>query len=253
MHRLHNPRTGFTLIELLVVIAIIAILAAILFPVFARARAKALQTTCLSNVKQLALAFLMYASDYDETMPPAFRFIWHADGSSSELGWDFRLEYDSSFVLQSYELGLIGPYTKNQQINACPNAAELESWGRPYSGYAYNASYVGGSPDDFMQPKSPAGVTAIQRPAETVMLCDSAYWNIPFGGGEAFVAATNYLRAPNDPDNYIGPNVHFRHNNVANVAYCDGHAKAQGQKFNVSLNDNSLADLSTDDSAYDLE
>lgn len=63
-------RRGFTLIELLVVIAIIAILAAILFPVFARARAKALQNNCLSNVKQLTLGIIMYASDYDEKFPP---------------------------------------------------------------------------------------------------------------------------------------------------------------------------------------
>ena len=63
------PRRGFTLIELLVVIAIISILASILFPVFARARAKGRQTACLSNVKQLVMAFIMYANDSDETMP----------------------------------------------------------------------------------------------------------------------------------------------------------------------------------------
>lgn len=62
---------GFTLIELLVVIAIIAILAAILFPVFARAREKARQTSCLSNLKQLALGVLMYTQDYDEILPTA--------------------------------------------------------------------------------------------------------------------------------------------------------------------------------------
>ncbi|GAH67153.1 unnamed protein product, partial [marine sediment metagenome] len=62
----------FTLIELLVVIAIIAILAAILFPVFARAREKARQTSCLSNVKELTLAFLMYVDDYDEYLPPYY-------------------------------------------------------------------------------------------------------------------------------------------------------------------------------------
>src|SRR6266542_2865473 len=67
MHR--RKRHGFTLIELLVVIAIIAILAAILFPVFAQARAKARQATCLSNLKQLGTAFMMYAQDYDETYP----------------------------------------------------------------------------------------------------------------------------------------------------------------------------------------
>ena len=73
MHHPHiDRRRGFTLIELLVVIAIIAILAAILFPVFARAREKARQTSCLSNVKQTALAMMMYAQDYDEVYPIAY-------------------------------------------------------------------------------------------------------------------------------------------------------------------------------------
>ena len=246
MLRLYNQKTGFTLIELLVVIAIIAILAAILFPVFAQAREKARQTSCLSNVKQLALAFLMYAQDHDERMPFAYKM-------ASDWSWTSAWDYYTAGWPPTYELGLIGPYTRNEQINACSTAQGLESWGRPYSGYAYNASYVGGSPDEGL---TPAALGDIMHPSETVMLCDSAYWNVPFGGGEPFVAATNYLRAPGDPFRIawgIGPNVHFRHNGTANVAYCDGHAKAAGQKFNVSPHDDSLADLSEDDSAYDLE
>ncbi len=85
-----TSKNGFTLIELLVVIAIIAILAAILFPVFAKARAKAVQTTCLSNVRQLALAFLMYAQDYDERMPFAYDY---ADDWSYESAWDYFIDY----------------------------------------------------------------------------------------------------------------------------------------------------------------
>src|SRR5438132_5762988 len=69
MRMRRSSNTGFTLIELLVVIAIIAVLAAILFPVFARAREKARQTSCLSNQKQIAMAVLMYIDDYDETFP----------------------------------------------------------------------------------------------------------------------------------------------------------------------------------------
>ena len=77
-----RERHGFTLIELLVVIAIIAILAAILFPVFAKARAKARQTACMSNLKQLGLGFEMYAQDFDEFLP-----IWgYGDSSEPERG-----------------------------------------------------------------------------------------------------------------------------------------------------------------------
>ena len=97
--------SGFTLIELLVVIAIIAILAAILFPVFSRAREKARQTSCLSNFKQMGLAFFMYASDYDETYPFAYQ-------------WKTNLQ----------------PYIRNTQINVCPSRQSLP-W---FYGQGYN-------------------------------------------------------------------------------------------------------------------
>jgi prepilin-type N-terminal cleavage/methylation domain-containing protein/prepilin-type processing-associated H-X9-DG protein len=98
-------KPGFTLIELLVVIAIIAILAAILFPVFAQARAKARQTMCLSNMKQMGVGALMYRQDYDEHGPN--EWPWYKLSI-----WD----WDHTF------LEVISPYTKNQQIAACPSA-----------------------------------------------------------------------------------------------------------------------------------
>ncbi len=233
-------RNGFTLIELLVVIAIIAILAAILFPVFARARAKAQQASCLSNQKQLALAFLMYAQDYDDTMAPAYYFT---DGWGVEHGWDFTIDY----AAWSFTPGLIGPYTKNTQINGCPQAASLPTYDRQTTGYAYNVSYVGATWDEGRQP---ARLGSISYPAETAMLADGAFWD----GTTGKVTATNYLRAPGDPYySYVGPNVHFRHNGVANVGYCDGHVKAVGQKHGVSGSSADLANLSANDSAYDLD
>jgi prepilin-type N-terminal cleavage/methylation domain-containing protein/prepilin-type processing-associated H-X9-DG protein len=103
-------RRGFTLIELLVVIAIIAILAAILFPVFAQARAKARQASCTSNVKQLTLGFMMYVQDYDETFP-----FWNwgdSYGSGSKTPNHF----------ESFWVNAIYPYVKNGGVYACPSS-----------------------------------------------------------------------------------------------------------------------------------
>ena len=94
-------RRGFTLIELLVVIAIIAILAAILFPVFARAREKARQASCQSNMKQIGIAVIAYMIDYD--------------GKSFAISWDTQVEPYWK---------VLNPYIKNDQVWACPTVAD---------------------------------------------------------------------------------------------------------------------------------
>src|SRR2546430_749011 len=99
--RFGRKRTGFTLIELLVVIAIIAILAAILFPVFAQAREKARQTSCLSNTKQWGLGVMMYVQDYDEVMPIS--------------------GYEAFLTPTSYWWNAVSPYIKSGAVAACPS------------------------------------------------------------------------------------------------------------------------------------
>jgi prepilin-type N-terminal cleavage/methylation domain-containing protein len=101
----NHGRKGFTLIELLVIIAIIAILSAILFPVFAQVREKARQTTCLSNLKQIGLGITQYTQDYDEVMPPAWQ--------SSDGHWD-----DNLYARWS---DLIFPYIKSGGVFNCPD------------------------------------------------------------------------------------------------------------------------------------
>src|SRR3712207_1140738 len=115
-------RHGFTLIELLVVIAIIAILAAILFPVFAQAREKARQVSCLSNMKQVAIGLFMYAQDYEETLPhQATDIVYHYADESS--GANF--------------LKSLIPYTKTTGIFRCPSASPIPA---AYAGFEVTAT-----------------------------------------------------------------------------------------------------------------
>lgn len=124
-------RSGFTLIELLVVIAIIAILAAILFPVFARAREQARKTSCLSNLKQLGLGFMMYAQDYDEKLPGIP--LGSCPTCWPWAAWPGTYDWTGVFTVG------ITPYTKNKQIYQCPSATEVDRWsGRNGLSYCYN-------------------------------------------------------------------------------------------------------------------
>src|SRR5579862_3494570 len=115
---------AFSLIELLVVIAIIAILAAILFPVFAQAREKARQATCSSNQRNISTAILMYAQDYDEGLPLAA----YGTSDGNYFAW----------------IDLLDPYLKNKQVWLCPSSMvhPADASGRPTTHFGYNALYL---------------------------------------------------------------------------------------------------------------
>jgi len=151
-----RKRMGFTLIELLVVIAIIAILAAILFPVFAQAREKARAITCISNEKQLALGVLMYSQDYDEKFPLGIG--WPGGGLPGVgTGW----------------AGLIYPYVKSVGIFTCPDdTGDLVSYALNQNLLIFGAGSF--SPYVVTNPGDSETQAALAGPSSTVMLCEIA-------------------------------------------------------------------------------
>lgn len=212
-------RRGFTLIELLVVIAIIAILAAILFPVFAKAREKARQSTCLSNCKQISLAILQYAQDHDERFPMLYS---QPANTADRVG-----------LIQSTQ-----PYTKSFQVHDCPS-----SDGKSSTSYLGSASY--GYNPYLINSGFGARLADVQRSAETVLMADvlqdrnapgrlltaesfGPMLTAPDGSNCSMCGGRHNSLFYHSSTDYTRPgfNVIERHNGTANCAFADGHCKA---------------------------
>jgi prepilin-type N-terminal cleavage/methylation domain-containing protein/prepilin-type processing-associated H-X9-DG protein len=214
-------RSAFTLIELLVVIAVIAILAAILFPVFAQAREKARQSTCLSNVKQIATSYFMYAQDYDGRYTQN-RYVdsWFDKSKRDHYTW---------------KLAILA-YVKNVQVFQCPSNAynripteedNLWVWveGKelvPRS-YAMNGAALHDGMND----------AEVHTPAETILLCECRYgypdvfpMDDPYS---SFRFSYDWKPRPNDE---IG--VMQTHSGMSNFALFDGHVKSMKPTFTVT-------------------
>ncbi len=249
MYPKSQSRSGFTLIELLVVIAIIAILAAILFPVFAQAREKARQASCQSNLKQLGAALMQYVQDYDETYPQGCQ-------------GDFQNAWPTS----------VQPYVKSLQVFRCPSGNSGTTAGNDWTGvpidYGSNGIIawrnessgfrcqgimclmqdwmgMGGGPVEYSVPLS-----SINRPAETIAVAEKhademnnvanpVFWlKTTTSGSEAAVINDGWYNAspsripngskaitaafPDGPDGSIST----RHSKVSNFLFADGHVKA---------------------------
>ncbi|HEX8552906.1 MAG TPA: DUF1559 domain-containing protein [Abditibacteriaceae bacterium] len=205
-------RRGFTLIELLVVIAIIAILASILFPVFARARENARRSSCQSNLKQLGLGFMQYTQDYDERLPLSSH---SATANNAVGGWIVRTAGSANTVAGGYrpELGSIYPYTKSVQIYVCPSDTQGKNSGNSYS--SNECLYSGVSSDQFYLGKS---LAAINQPSSMMLLSEEA---------SGPTAADPYPATTSTDDGFftIGNPISSRHLSGLNLAYVDGHVK----------------------------
>jgi len=220
MHRRRGTAPGkssaFTLIELLVVIAIIAILAAILFPVFAQAREKARTTACLSNIKQIGTGIMMYTQDYDETYP-----LYRLDGGTglagSPYGWADAIQ----------------PYVKNEQVLQCSSDSTPAPTGTPkpvqvgYCDYVYNVA-LGSQPQTSGSARgSGASLSAVQNPSQCMMCIDGkTAFKTPLANvsdnGSARMATRGSGTVGFAYANNFDTN---RHTGGANMLFADGHAK----------------------------
>ncbi|MGI5818713.1 MAG: prepilin-type N-terminal cleavage/methylation domain-containing protein [Armatimonadota bacterium] len=211
---------------------IIAILAAILFPVFARARDKARQASCQSNLKQIGLAMMMYVQDYDETYP---RFYF---GPSAGRAFSY---YD-----------VIAPYTKNEQIQICPSG----HWYYDGGGSGWRSDFPVGEGPYLTRMRSsyaavrgggavinppfnmstPVVLADAVRPAETVMVFETRtrqpFWCADLGFNPDGTPSSEQMQE----DGRLGY-LQYRHAKMMNVAYCDGHVKATGRITDLSVFD----------------
>ena len=181
-------RRGFPLIEMLVVIGRVAIPASILFPVFARAREKARQASCLSNLKQIGLGMMMYSQDFDERLPLAG---WSGTETVTWPDGTVALGRNTWFLR-------IYPYVKNVNLFNCPSAT-VEWLGQNTASIQYGMNST----------VADAKLAAFAYPAQTLLVADTM-------GPASYVFLSSYRT-----DRWITP----RHNDGANIAFCDGHAK----------------------------
>lgn len=223
MNPVLTARKAFTLIELLVVIAIIALLAAILFPVFSRVRENARRTSCLSNLKQIGLGLVQYSADYDEVYPPY----------SGECELDYNL-YGAQIADTGWAR-LLEPYVKSAQLYQCPSdpIRPTGSLITTYTDYIYNAQVSVGAKSS--TPPVLHGkwtkLSLLTFPTSTLMIFDGTSYPVAPFGATYFYEDTTVWKNESLPTGSTVPstvaysNAARRHLEGANYAFADGHAK----------------------------
>ncbi|HWD38534.1 MAG TPA: prepilin-type N-terminal cleavage/methylation domain-containing protein [Fimbriimonas sp.] len=213
MYKSRSHFKAFTLIELLVVIAIIAILAAILFPVFAQAKAAAKGAVCLSNLKNVGLASMIYSNDFDDQKVPKY-------GSWDNVytyWWFGSTTYPATTV--DGTKGILYPYMKNQEIMDCPMNKGIAA--DPYTGLQFGLAMSVGSivfgNDEYLGGQY--SMTSVDDPAETIYYADAA--------AEAYKSGSYVLADSTEfMCDFYGESAHGRHAKKSNVVWFDGHAKS---------------------------
>jgi competence protein ComGC len=229
------------LIELLVVIAIIAILAAMLFPVFAQAREKARTTTCVSNLRQIGMSFIMYSQDWDEMMPNCYSSSYGTKGHGSKwagngkpcpntkdigkLGaWMYQCSYEggpNKISLYDPSQGTVYPYIKNAQIFVCPSDSTSE-----LNSYAYNALLVTDW-DSRLDMRLGMPIAQFRDPPATGMILEEADDgpNTDEAGTDDAYFVPNSSSVLDGPATCIVNSLSTRHTKGSCVVLADGHAK----------------------------
>jgi prepilin-type processing-associated H-X9-DG protein/prepilin-type N-terminal cleavage/methylation domain-containing protein len=232
-------RKAFSLVELLVVIGIIAVLIGLLLPALASARAAAMTTACLSNLRQIGTLFQIYAADNEQSYPPAY---WTF--GSTTVSWDFTTSTPPGHVGP----GFIWQYSlSGDAVQQCPSyEGKSNSPGDPYTGYNYNTSGIGHGYNETTQ--APLRIGQVSAPV-TCALC---------GDGQYVSGADKYMRSPLPMmgDTFYSRSAGtqgYRHQNRTNVVYCDGHAETVS--FISTTGENGATApgtgyLSADNSAY---
>lgn len=243
-------RSGFTLVEMLIVIAVIALLAAIMFPVFARARENARRASCQSNLKQIGLGIHQYAQDYDGRLPMGEIYPFGTPAETCAKTYMPEAPMFNPFKLQPTWMGYIYPYTRSTQIYYCPSGpinSEAFEW-KNYStadrrfGYSYNPNVlvqskweVGGantiySDCSIVPGKEATAAPSISEvrfgtPSTLMMLCDRATTDRGATICDAAPGVTCQLGGRDDVTNNYGYSPSKRHLGGSNVLYVDGHVK----------------------------